>query len=51
MNDKCEWKLDSDGEFYNTQCDTAWNVPEIGDLKTNDINYCAKCGKEIEVKA
>lgn len=47
---KCVWELDEDGEYYETSCGTAWSVPELGDLKSNHVNYCPKCGKEIEVK-
>ena len=48
----CKWQFSGngwgDGHWY-AECGLEWELGESGTLKEHGMNYCPRCGKEIEV--
>lgn len=47
----CLWIMSFELEIivWHTDCEGMWVFEHSADLKENDINYCPKCGRKVEV--
>jgi hypothetical protein len=45
---KCKWELEEDTDAWIGTCKIYW-VFNNGGPKDNDVNFCPKCGKSLEI--
>ncbi len=43
----CKWSPDPEDDTWNGDCGAKWTL-EYDDPKTNGMNYCPVCGKQLE---
>lgn len=44
---KCVWRYDFRNEIWVSDCGLLWYMSNEDTPKENEMNYCAKCGREL----
>lgn len=47
-SEECHWKIDTSGDYYETECDNSFCLIESTPIE-NGMKFCTYCGKTLKV--